>query len=331
MRFIRFASMGILALVWLGATSGEAWAAGSNPAAPAPAALTPSPTTTETPQSQVSYIEPYWYYHNFWSSFYAGEEYNKVANAFSTGDARMGLNVALISDGMNWYNLKKEAIIRDHATPASDSGADLISIDSKGNTTVRRQRLDILNKEWWSNPPVQLSANGQFLGASAAPTTSTGSTSNNGSGRIFDTSTDLFVSFYGQTMHSMLDTTGTSGTGATESELNVLNIGPIASWGYTIDDSQSNASQKTYGGIRAALNPEVYLDYMIGSTVGVDGLRFDIRTQFPVIQIGKVKAFVGGEANLAARTGQAPDSVKFFAVAQTNMSTLTSLVTGLQK
>jgi hypothetical protein len=111
--------------------------------------------------------------------------------------------------------------------------------------------------------------------------------------------------------------------------MRVLNLGLIGLWGFECADGQSHVSQNTYGGVRAAFNPEVYLDAMWGATTGVQGARMLLRGQFPLVKLGIIKTFVGGESNIACGNSTNPDSVKFYAMAQASLTDFAPLLSSL--
>jgi hypothetical protein len=102
-------------------------------------------------------------------------------------------------------------------------------------------------------------------------------------------------------------------------------IGPIVALSaYFTDTSQDQFTSRYYLGARMANNEETYFDLLFGGSEHVDGLRMELRGQFPVTTLGGGRVFLGGKFNTGIDSDKkkAKDAWQIFLQWQVNFDEL---------
>jgi hypothetical protein len=77
-------------------------------------------------------------------------------------------------------------------------------------------------------------------------------------------------------------------------------IGLIVAGGGLKTDAEPKVISRLYYGLRTAINPEFYADFMYGHTSGLHSNRLEVRGQFPVMSLSNGdRIFLGGIGNFA--------------------------------
>lgn len=86
-------------------------------------------------------------------------------------------------------------------------------------------------------------------------------------------------------------------------------IGPIVEVGIRKVDKTDEVDKRYYTGFRMSFNPEWYLDVLYGKTESLQGRRFEVRGQMPVIPVKTGNhVYIGAVANFGATNEDAGDT-----------------------
>jgi len=106
-------------------------------------------------------------------------------------------------------------------------------------------------------------------------------------------------------------------------------FGPILSAGASQTDLTNQIKVRSYAGIRSAMNPEHFIDVIMGQTPGLDSVRMEFRGQLPVARLGKdSRMYVGAIANMGVYKKQADENDLFTLYFSWNIDFLNLFTTG---
>ncbi len=78
-----------------------------------------------------------------------------------------------------------------------------------------------------------------------------------------------------------------------------LETGPVLTVGANANDQERKIRERVYFGIRSAMSPEHFIDFIIGRSPGLESRRLEVRGQMPVAKLGREsRIFLGAVANM---------------------------------